>query len=389
MSTSPDVVSLFPHATILATHPPGQAPTYETLHPAITQLNANAASIPSNSGDGTLGHIVLTIGQASYQTISNGNVAYPPPVAPAPLIIPQGTSAAMIAELRRNHDDATAAFNKYNAVDAALKKQILDATDVTYITSLKDRTTGFARVTTRQLIEHLYNNYGRITVETLTDNEARMKQPWDVTTPIELLFEQIDDGQAYATAGGEPYTDPQLVRFGYHNIEAAKRMELACRDWRAKPAADKTWNNLKLEMKAAHLDLNLTLTTDTGGYGAHQAEEIDEGYLANMIDHQKVTTATITALMETVQLLSNQVKDFAAKPKPDNKEANKSSGCNDNAKARRNLRAEHNKNKHYCWTHGCRASKDHTSVTCKTPAEGHKTTATYDNRMGGSNVWSL
>ena len=127
------------------------------------------------------------------------------------------------------------------------------------------------------------------------------------------------------------------------HIEAAKRMELACRDWRAKPAADKTWNNLKLEMKAAHLDLNLTLTTDTGGYGAHQAEEIDEGYLANMIDHQKVTTATITALMETVQLLSNQVKDFtaSAKPKPDNKEANKSSGCNDNAKARRNLRAEH------------------------------------------------
>ena len=172
------------------------------------------------------------------------------------------------------------------------------------------------------------------------------------------------------------------------HIEAAKRMELACRDWRAKPAADKTWNNLKLEMKAAHLDLNLTLTTDTGGYGAHQAEEIDEGYLANMIDHQKVTTATITALMETVQLLSNQVKDFTANPKPDN-QASKPSGCSDNAKARRNLRAEHNKNKHYCWTHGCRAAKDHTSVTCKTPAEGHKTTATYDNRMGGSNVWSL
>ena len=78
----------------------------------------------------------------------------------------------MIAELRRNHDDATAAFNKYNAIDAALKKQILDATEVTYITSLKNRTTGFARVTTRQIIEHLYNNYGHITVKTLTENET-------------------------------------------------------------------------------------------------------------------------------------------------------------------------------------------------------------------------
>ena len=47
-----------------------------------------------------------------------------------------------------------------------------------------------------------------------------------------------------------------------------------CREWRAKPAADKTWPNLKLDMKAAHL--NLMMIMDTGGYGAHQAEEIDD-----------------------------------------------------------------------------------------------------------------
>ena len=62
MSMSTDVVSIFPHAAILATHPPGQAPTYETIHPAITQLNVNAVSIPSNGGNGLLGHIVLTLG---------------------------------------------------------------------------------------------------------------------------------------------------------------------------------------------------------------------------------------------------------------------------------------------------------------------------------------
>ena len=132
----------------------------------------------------------------------------------------------MIAELCRNYNEDKATFKLYNAINAALKKQILDATEATYITSLKDRTTGFVRVTTHQIIKHLYTNYGRITVETLMENEPRMKQPWDATTPIELLFEQIDDGQAYATAGGEPYTDPQLVRLGYHNIEPSKRMEI-------------------------------------------------------------------------------------------------------------------------------------------------------------------
>ena len=92
-----------------------------------------------------------------------------------------------------------------------------------------------------------------------------MKQPWDVTTPIELQFEQIYDGQAYAMAGGEPYTVPQLVRISYHNIQATKHMELACREWHAKPMAYETWTNLKLDMKAAHLKLNLTMAMDTGG----------------------------------------------------------------------------------------------------------------------------
>ena len=60
----------------------------------------------------------------------------------------------------------------------------------------------------RTLIKHLYTNYGRINAATLTDNGNKMKKPWDITSPIELLFAQIEDGQAYATAGGEPYTDP-------------------------------------------------------------------------------------------------------------------------------------------------------------------------------------
>ena len=192
------------------------------------------------------------------------------------------------------------------------------------------------------------------------ENETRMKQPWDVTTPIELLFEQIDDGQAYAMAGGEPNTDPQLIRLGYHNIEALKRMELACCEWGAKPAADKTWPNLKLDMKAAHLDLNLTLTTDTGGYGANQAEEIDEAYFANMLDHQTVTATMTTTIMETMQLLLNQVKELTEKQTPAGNQAAKMNSSNETAEARCVKRALHNKNKHYCWTYGCRqAAKDH------------------------------
>jgi len=38
----------------------------------------------------------------------------------------------------------------------------------------------------------------------------------------------------------------------------------------------------------------------------------------------------------------------------------------------------------YCWTHGHRVSKEHTSATCFHKAAGHKDDATLSNTMGGS-----
>jgi hypothetical protein len=38
----------------------------------------------------------------------------------------------------------------------------------------------------------------------------------------------------------------------------------------------------------------------------------------------------------------------------------------------------------YCWTHGHRCIKQHTSATCTHKAPGHKDKATCSNTMGGS-----
>lgn len=36
----------------------------------------------------------------------------------------------------------------------------------------------------------------------------------------------------------------------------------------------------------------------------------------------------------------------------------------------------------YCWTYG---ACNHSSTNCRNPADGHKNTTTFSNRMGGSN----
>jgi hypothetical protein len=38
----------------------------------------------------------------------------------------------------------------------------------------------------------------------------------------------------------------------------------------------------------------------------------------------------------------------------------------------------------YCWTHGYKVGKTHTSLTCNTPKPGHKMEATRAENMGGS-----
>ena len=44
-SRATNIVSTFPHAAILATHAPGTEPTYDSLHLAITQLNATYSNV--------------------------------------------------------------------------------------------------------------------------------------------------------------------------------------------------------------------------------------------------------------------------------------------------------------------------------------------------------
>jgi hypothetical protein len=54
---------------------------------------------------------------------------------------------------------------------------------------------------------------------------------------------------------------------------------------------------------------------------------------------------------------------------------------------RRDRRVSRNGNataNNYCWTHGYKVGRTHTSLTCTTCNPGHKTEATWADNMGGS-----
>ena len=105
-SLSLEVLRTFSAKDILTIHSPNITPTFDTIQPALVQLNTNATSIPTTGGNGTLGHLVLTIGQSAYQYLSLGNFGHPPSAAPpAAPTFPQNSTGVQISEAHRTFDD--------------------------------------------------------------------------------------------------------------------------------------------------------------------------------------------------------------------------------------------------------------------------------------------
>jgi hypothetical protein len=151
----------------------GQEPTYESVvRRAITQLN-DAASIPSDQT--TLGHLIHTVGAKRLQVLDANNAAFVVPANKGAIVIPNNASAAVIAEKRRQHDYIKKAYKTFYAVDAALKSQLISATDEIYIKTLKHREHGFALTMTRDIITHLLTNYGRFTTTSVTTEKKAIE----------------------------------------------------------------------------------------------------------------------------------------------------------------------------------------------------------------------
>ena len=100
------------------------------------------------------------------------------------------------------------------------QKQIQDLMDEMYLKGIADHNISLVNVTIHDILKYLIDNYGNITPYDLEDNNKNMKEKWDATTPIEILFNQIKDAQDYTSAAGQPYTATQLLTTTYNLIYA-------------------------------------------------------------------------------------------------------------------------------------------------------------------------
>jgi hypothetical protein len=163
-----------------------------------------------------------------------------------------GMTAAVIADTTRLHREATQVYRTYHNVDQEIKKLIIESLDDAYLNALSDKIVGYANCTSLQLLTHLLTYYAMIAPTELTQNYERLNTPYDPNLPIESLFQQIQDARAFAVAGGQPYGAAMIVNAAHTLLFNTGLFPDACRAWKSRAIAAKTWAQFKIDFATAH-----------------------------------------------------------------------------------------------------------------------------------------
>ena len=242
-------------------------PTIDTIAKMLKQLKRNAQRVITTLGGGQLGFLALVISPTAYNAIPN-SAFFSRPVDPGTFtpvgVAPQLTRAAALAQLTATdiatqkivHDEMRRQYNECQAVEAALRNQIIDAVESDYLQPLRNPTTDMINNTIPEIINFLRNTYGQLSPSQLKERERAIDDMiYDPSQPIDSVFNKIQDFHDLCTLIQNQSTDTQLVTYAYLVFQKTGIFMTSLKEWNAKPDADKTFVNFKVFMRQQYLDL--------------------------------------------------------------------------------------------------------------------------------------
>ena len=240
-------------------------PTLASLTRLQSEHNGNLASVKSNLGNGLTGLLVISMKPSTFLTIHPKEFVKPkkPGYAPPAADIKDASSATRIADLYKAYDLKLKVYSEFFEAERISVKLMLDTMDEIYYQALKHEYTGYAKVTLRDLLDHLFDTYAAIDQFDLEKNKDKMTSRYDPNSPIESLFEQIADGVSFASLGDVPYTKKQIVDTALLCIAKTGVFQDDIKDWNRMAELDQTWAKFKTHFSKAHREwkANLKLTT--------------------------------------------------------------------------------------------------------------------------------
>jgi hypothetical protein len=177
-------------------------PDYKIIHTNRKFLEANSRAIDTELGGGTLGHLGLIISDASYSIIAPPEAGDPTfwdtPRAPRRAPSTTDGTAAQFSAARHVWEEDAQTYQTYTSVQQALKKQIIGVFEPMYLEILNDNMVGYVNISERDMFDHLFETYIKITAFHLEINCEHMHPAWDPQQQVETFFKQIQDCADYS-----------------------------------------------------------------------------------------------------------------------------------------------------------------------------------------------
>ena len=73
-----------------------------------------------------------------------------------------------------------------------------------FVRSLQTKYVGYLNLSTRNILEHIYSKYARISEANLHNNDAALKTAYNPNQPTKSLFNQVKNALGYAAAVNTP-----------------------------------------------------------------------------------------------------------------------------------------------------------------------------------------
>ena len=389
-------------------------PTYSNLKTLKDELKANAGKIQCELGGGKNGHLGILLSDAEQALVDP--ILYVRPVHPG-AVVPVGATAIQNTNLRSQYNEELRMFREANAVEECLLKQLNDALPPHYLKCYRNNFSNKITTSIRDILTDLFRTYGALDEGQLADNEAQLRsRVFDIQQPLVEMYNVVEELQEIATASSSPYTDRQLVGIGMQLIRNMNDYEKARGKWMAKSNADKTWPNFKLHfdqayqylisvrgetMKNTQFQQQANMISDILAAVNKKSEE-DKAHIIQLVDDAKssiltaVSTTTSIHMVEhdvtseitpsstpsvnitqqdQIQLKMLQILERIDRKLDDRTPSSRAPSSAASPKRKRRVM------EHYCWTHG---AGNHKSSDCRNKKEGHKDSASFSNRMGGS-----
>ena len=406
-------------------------PNLDSILHLVRQLKINAQSVSTTLGGGQLGYLALVISSTSYMTIPNARTFHRPnDPGPFILTVPPITratsstsssaptiSSAVITQQKAAWDEQIRLYNECQAVEQALRQQIIDAIESDFLEAIRNDDTGMVQESIPDIIQHLTKTYGYVSEEDLSDRDDELKNyTYDPSKTVDDVFNKIKKHQELAILMNNPKTDKQLCSTAYTIFNRTGVFQNHLIAWNNKPDNDRTFSNMKLHTRASWEALKKVGALKIQDSSLNQANIVQELATQQQALAQNLREDFSTQLQTTIQDAMNmfqQQEPFqqptVPPPLTDTSSSNQSlnsttstltldtlmTTIQDLKKEISSLKnSTTNKDtsdinprtgkpyRRYCWSHGCCT---HDGKHCNNRKTGHKEEATFKKRLGGSN----